>query len=164
MNPQFQSFGHQGSPVLLVPFPSQGLAENGPTQDGDVCTGWSHPILGAQPRSLVARTCGSSCRDAARGRQAEPWEAADIHRLQVLWLCSVSGPSAPCKLLPLPSKRYLCSEEPKFTSCSLTETSTERQGPGPWPRRASVPPRAREEQQGPAGLSPSVLLQPSRCL
>lgn len=47
-----------------------------------------------------------------------PWEAAYIHGLQVLWLTSVSGPSAPCKLVPLPSNHYLCSEEPNFTSSS----------------------------------------------
>lgn len=73
---------------------------------------------------------------------------AHTHGLQVLWLCSVSGPSAPCKLLPLPSKRYLCSEEPEFPSCSLADLSSERQGSGPWERRASVPARAGEEPQG----------------
>lgn len=105
---------------------------------------------------------GPAAPPAARGSQAEPWDAADIPGLQELWLRSVSGPSAPCKLPPLPSKRYLCSEEPKFPSCSLPEPSTERQGSGPWPRRASVPPRAREERQGPAGPGVSVLPQRSR--
>lgn len=148
--------------MLLVPFPSRGLAEDGPTQDSGVCTGWSHLILGAQRWCLVAEPCGSSCGDAARGSQAEPWEAAHIHGLQALWLRSVSGPSAPCKLLPLPSKRYLCSEEPEFTSCSPRDPSTERQGSGPSPLCASVPFHAWEELQGPEGLSPSVLPQRSR--
>lgn len=113
-----------------------------------MCTGWSR-ILGVQPRSLVAGPCGSSCRDAAQGSQAEPWDAAHIPGLQVLWLRSVSGPSAPCKLPPLPSKRYLCSEEPKFPSCSLLEPSTERQGSAPWPRFLPVLGRSSGARQDP---------------
>lgn len=74
--------------------------------------------MGAHPWSLLTGPRSSSCGDAARGSQAAPWEAAYIHGLQVVWLTSVSGPSAPCKLVPLPSNRYLCSEEPNFTSCS----------------------------------------------
>lgn len=105
-------------------------------------------------RALQLLPQGYSPRKPSRA----PGSCTHIHGLQVLWLRSVSGPSAPCKLLPLPSKRYLCSEEPRLASCSLPEPCRELVQP------AWVPPRAREEQQGPAGLGPSAAIPAGRRL
>lgn len=143
INPELQSFGHPGGlPVLLVLFPSQGLAEGGPTEDGDVCTGWSRLILGAQPW----KGCSPRKPSRALGHCAHPRPSGALAVLCLRPICPLQAAAFAFQALPVlgGAQIYLLlpprAQHREAGTCSM---ATPCLSPSPWPGGAAGPGRTR---------------------